>query len=776
MSFPEYWISNGTDRPFYARGVFHLDKKVQEAKVHVCGLGQFVLHINGKKAGDHELDPGWADYKKLIEYVTFDVKDLLQEGDNVIGVEVGNGWFIKMDEHYTFTFPSFMPKNPNPYQPYGTCLILALSLVLSYTDGTTEEWNADDSFLVKEHPIIMSNVYGSETMDGRLVQTGWDKTGFDASSWKNAVIVSPSCVPKGKMIEQFQPPIKVIHTYDAAYLHTVNGRKIYDFGQNMSGIISFEAKGKPGDRIALYPAEKLTSTGDVDQVAKGWTTVDSCITYIIGKEEEWEPFRMTFAYFAGRYVALETIPCESHHETDEPIAIRNLRSDAITSAWKTDGQFSCDDVRYEQIYSLVEKAVEANMVSVHTDCPTIERFAWQEPNHLMAPSIFFMKDGQKLWEKFLLDMRMAQHTKEDYFLDQEGNRFYPGEGLMPSQCPCYIPNVLPVPGTGSFYDTIAWGSTCILGTYWHYEFYGDQKIIEDNYDAGMRYLNHLKTKITKEGFICHGLGDWGNPKGEYARENIETAFLYADARTLSYFAHILGKKDDEATLLSFANVIKDNYNAKLLVRHPEKGYWCYRVWDQKDKTVMTQASEALPLFWGMVPEDKESDVVKAFRDTLEQEGAFVSGEIGLPYIINTAEQYDMNDLVEQFILRKEHPSYYAFVLDGETTLGEYWEKNPRSHCHDMMGHIIEWYYTAIAGIKREAPGFARIRIKPYLPTSMHSFSCSYQSVQGTISVRVTEKNGNIELSYHIPTSIDCTVDPTYLLDRGNVTIHACEPI
>ena len=35
----------------------------------------------------------------------------------------------------------------------------------------------------------------------------------------------------------------------------------------------------------------------------------------------------------------------------------------------------------------------------------------------------------------------------------------------------------------------------------------------------------------------------------------------------------------------------------------------------------------------------------------------------------------------------------ALVKEGLTTLGEYWEENPRSHCHDMMGHIIEWYYN-----------------------------------------------------------------------------------
>ena len=71
------------------------------------------------------------------------------------------------------------------------------------------------------------------------------------------------------------------------------------------------------------------------------------------------------------------------------------------------------------------------------------------------------------------------------------------------------------------------------------------------------------------------------------------------------------------------------------------------------------------------------------------------------------------------ILRETHPSYYAFILDGETMLGEYWESNPRSHCHDMMGHIIEWYYNGIAGIIPEAPGFAKITIRPHLPESMH---------------------------------------------------------
>lgn len=41
----------------------------------------------------------------------------------------------------------------------------------------------------------------------------------------------------------------------------------------------------------------------------------------------------------------------------------------------------------------------------------------------------YMKDGRKLWEKFLIDMCVDQLTEEDYFFDLQGNKFNPGMGL-----------------------------------------------------------------------------------------------------------------------------------------------------------------------------------------------------------------------------------------------------------------------------------------------------------------------------------------------------------
>ena len=778
-SMKNQWITDGSGKPFYARKEIYLTKEICKARAAVCGLGQFIFHINGQKVGDHELDPGWTNYKKRIQYVTFDVTDDLKKGKNVIGAEVGNGWFLMQNEHYSFHFPPFMPPNPNPYEAFGESLVLALELTVEYADGTSETVYADDSFKVKPHEITMSNVYGSETADGAAYPAGWDIAGFDDSGWVAAQQVTEAQAPTGTLVEQDQPAIKVIRRYEAKYIHSVEAdksldmteqqesdidaenvaaedqktgsihRDIYDLGQNISGMLQFDVKGKKGTKLRFYVAEKLDKNGDVDQMAKNWVLIDNCITYVIGQDDIWETFRMKFAYFAGRYFGVEGL--------DEHTELRNMYGDAISSAWQRDGSFHCDDERYNQIYDLVEKAVEANMLSVHTDCPTIERFAWQEPNHLMAPSIMYMKRSDRLWNKFLTDLRMDQHTAEDSFSDGQGGRFYPGDGLMPSQSPCYIPNVLPVPGMGSFYDIIPWGSTSILGTYWHYMFYGDEQIIRDNYEAGKKYLGHEAALRDEEGFIHHGLGDWGNPEHALLRENVETAFLYADSKTMAYFAGILGKAKEQAEFTELAEEIKANYNEKLLVQHPQDGYWYYQAWDHKDEICMTQAAEALPLYWGMVPEDKVEDVVRTFRQTLEEKGAFISGEVGLPYIIQTARKYGMNDLICQFITRTQHPSYYAFVLDGETTLGEYWEQNPRSHCHDMMGHIIEWFYNGLAGIRPLEPGFGRIEIAPYLPESMNEFTCSYNSVKGKITVHVTRENGEVKVEADVPENIEYTI-------------------
>jgi hypothetical protein len=378
----------------------------------------------------------------------------------------------------------------------------------------------------------------------------------------------------------------------------------------------------------------------------------------------------------------------------------------------------------------------------------------------------YMKDVNQLWRKFFSDLRIDQCTKDERYGDGKGGYIYPGEGLIPAIAPRYENNVVPS-HLGSFFDIIPWGSAAILGPYWHYRYYGDKSVIADNYDMGKKYLYHLKNKVTGDGFINHGLGDWGNPdKRSLARENVETAFLYADAKVMAEFAAILGKTEDEKAFITYAGGVKDNYNSLLLQKNPKNGLYCYRTFDCKDEFYTTQACQALPLYWGMVPEEKEKDVAAAFSYIMEGDRSFISGEVGLPYIIQTMRKYGMNDMICDFILKETHPSYYAFAVNGETTLGDFWEDNPRSHCHDMMGHIIEWFYNGIAGIIPLSPGFTGIRIKPYLPKTMESYLCSYDSAQGKITVNLERNKKHVTVRFDVPIGVECIRDSSGLESQG----------
>lgn len=744
------WITNGNAKPFYARKAFTVKAELTRAVIHVSGLGQFNFWLNGERVNNHRIEQSWTDYNKIVQYVTLDITQAVRTGQNVAGFEVGNGWYILDTTGYSFQFPDFvpMPPNPNPYQPFAKSLVLAFSLELCYADGSTDTITSDESTLVYPHGVTAANVYGSENIDGRLLARDFSAVAFDDSHWKAARLADSEEQPRGKLIPQTQPSVSIVRSYRPACTRLVDGIRVYDIGENVSFVLECDVFGKSGEQIAFFFAEKCDEKGLPDQVAKGWLSVTSRIVYTISKDNCWEHVEQTFSYAAGRFIGVRG-------NAD----VRALTAHAVTSATEDAGSFVCDNEKYNKILHIVKNAVESNLMSVHTDCPTIERFAWLEESQLIARSVFYLKNEKALWEKMLLDARTAQHTKADSFNDGNGGRFFPGEGLIPSQAPCYLPNVLPVPGMGSFYDTIAWGSFIILGAKWHYLHYGDKRVIADNYDAGVRYFAHLSRKLTRDGFINHGLGDWGNPTGEFSRENTETAFFYADAVALSEAAHVLGKQSDEAFYTAEAARIKQNYNEKLLRREHDGKKGAYYVIFGDSTQKRTTSAQALPLYWGLVPEDAQRKVEEAFRESFMQDGALVAGEVALPFIIQCANRLGMNETLSRYLLREEHPSYYAFVKDGETSLGEYWEHNPRSHNHDMLGSIAEWYFNGIAGIEPLAPGFARVRITPFLPSDMQEFRCSYTTPHGTITVAARRTaDGSIQVQKQVPEGIELVAD------------------
>jgi hypothetical protein len=540
--YPEeaVWIGNGTDKPFYARLAFDVEKLPQSAVLAVTGLGQFEAFINGRKAGDHVIDPGWTNYHKQVLYVVFEVTDYLQHGRNVISLSIGNGWYLgdKPDErHFMVKDENYLFPGDKGYRPYGTCLAALAELHIRYADGTVTIIKTDKVWKTHKSATLTANVYGSEDFDARLYPSGWQKTGFDDTEWINACELPAEQRPRGKLAEQIHPPVIVKEIIEPVSMIQYKNGFLFDFGQNMSALFEIAVSGSRGRSVKITPVEKLKD-GVPEKTVETW----SRYTLAGIGTEIWKP---SFSYAGGRWLFVEA---ENAGTNDESPRVIGSRAYKITSASRDVGTFQCSDDRYNKIYQMIRNAIESNLNHVHTDCPQIEKLGWLETTQLVAPSLMYNKDMRSLFRKILRDMREAQYGKGECDVTPEGKKIH-GPGLVPSIAPTYSKVIINVSrdnlGSADFVDTIAWGSCIVLLPKHYFNFYGDTGPVKENYEAGQRYISYIETRLDRNGLLSHGLGDWGSPDfNQRMTENIDTAIFYITLNTMAQSSCLLGKQKE----------------------------------------------------------------------------------------------------------------------------------------------------------------------------------------------------------------------------------------
>jgi len=203
FTYPEWkgaWIRDGQDTAYraapYFRKTFTLHGKIRSARAYICGLGYYEMHINGKKVGDHVLDPVYSRFDKTAYYCVYDVSTHLQEGKNALGVLLGNGWYNEQSRAVWF-----FHKAPWRDRPKLLC-----NVYVYYEDGHTELIATDPSWKTKASSVIFNNIYSGEYIDHRVDEKGWDQPDYDDDGWGNAIAVVP--VP-GDLRAQLMPPIRV---------------------------------------------------------------------------------------------------------------------------------------------------------------------------------------------------------------------------------------------------------------------------------------------------------------------------------------------------------------------------------------------------------------------------------------------------------------------------------------------------------------------------------------------------------------------------------------
>ena len=322
-----------------------------------------------------------------------------------------------------------------------------------------------------------------------------------------------------------------------------------------------------------------------------------------------------------------------------------------------------------------------------------------------------------------------------------------------------------------FRDSPEWGSSAIIVPWYIYEWYGDTTELVKNYDMMVRYRDYLKGKA-KAHILYQGLGDWYDlgpkppgtsqltPKGLTA-----TAIYYYDLQIMAKTAALLGRKQDAQDYLSESNEVKKAFNEKFL-----------HVAAQANGAIEayygtgSQTADAMALYMGLVPDSLHDNVVHHFVAGIKQGGyRLTAGDIGYRYVLRVLEQEGYNDVIFKMNNRSDVPGYGYQLAKGATALTESWQALASvSNNHFMLGHLMEWFYSGILGIRLnlaaalEVKGSTPLVIAPQMVGDLSWAKGSYHSVYGKIEVEWYKKSGRIVVDVSVPVGLEAEVRLPYV--------------
>jgi alpha-L-rhamnosidase len=703
------WISDGSKHPekpedYYEddrmplfRKEFKANTALTRARLYISGVGYYEAYLNGKKVSDHVLDPGWTTYKKQVQYVVHDITSLLQKGNNVAGIMLGNGWWNPLP------FKFFGRWDLRDFQETGRPCVKA-EIHLGYSDGTTQIIPTDESWLVAPGAIVKNNVYLGEHYDARLEQANWNTSGANVKAWKSATFVNG---PSGKLTTQMQPPIRITRVIKPLKITELKpGIFIVDMGQNFAGVARVKVKGKAGTKITLRYGEGLFEDGSLNvmttvatQIKKGGIkggpgapeTAWQEDSYVLKGSgiEVWAP-RFTFHGF--RYVEITGWPGKP--------SVNDIEGLRMNSDVKQQGTFSCSNPMFNKLHDVIQWTFLSNIFSVQSDCPGREKMGYGADMVVSAKSFMYNYDMANFYRKAVSDFSNEQRPLGGM------TEIAPFTGIDDR-------------GYGDLSGPLGWQLAFPFVQKQLYEFYGDRKVIEENYPALQRQMEFLKSQA-KNNLFYWDISDHEalDPKPEALSASV---FYYHHAVLASEFAGILGKKEDSVTYTKLQQQIKRRIVQQFSV--PGTGRF--------DNA--TQAAQIFALWYDVTPE-KEQSLQVLLKELERHQWHLSTGIFTTQMFFDVMRSNNQNEIAYRVANQKTFPGWGHMLEKGATTLWESWEfpETVPSRNHPMFGSIEEWFYRSLLGINSAAPGFEKILIKPQPAGDLTWANGSYNSVRGLI--------------------------------------------
>lgn len=707
------------------RRTFSVDS-TDNARLYITCHGMYKTELNGRPAHDFVYAPGTDDYRKRLQYQTFDVSELLKPGENEIVVTLGDGWYRGnngVDGLYNY---------------YGSDLALLCQLEV---DGRTvllsdETWQASSS-----GPVRLNDMEKGEEYDARRERiTDWH--GVTVRDYGYDTLCCSESVP---ILEQERFPGRLFRT--------PNGETVVDFGQNLAGYTEFRLHGKAGQRVTLWHGETLDENGNFTQsnFDPGERNknggIPQRVDYIC--KDGWNVYKPSFSYFGFRYVKVES---------DADLTDAEFTAIAVYSEMPQTGFFTCgnDDVNRLFLNSLW--SMRSNFCDIPTDCPTRERAGWTGDAGAFTPTGVYLADCYPILRKWLAECRLAQGK----------------DGL--------VANIAPVNNSGSFISNMlqgssGWGDACILVPWAMYEAYGDKTILAENYEMMVKWLGFVeerakKTRIQnlrnpyKKYLVDEGFhfGEWLEPdvsSMDTMKKNmmlgapeVATAYYCRSAGLTAKIARLLGKDQDAAKYQAIADGAKNAYR-----------YTCTQNGSIESSR---QAEYVRPIAFGLLDGEESQAAADRLASMVEGNGYHLNtGFLATPFLCRVLSDYGHTETAYRLLMQDTVPSWLYPVKHGATTIWESWDGvREDGTVHDSLNHysygaISGWLMGDVCGI-RLAEG--KLVIAPKPSRLLEHAQAKWDSPMGTIESKWCYEGDQVILEVKVPANMTAEVH----LPDGNV--------
>jgi len=713
-----------------------IEKEVKKARLYITACGLYEAKLDGEKIGDFVLAPGLTDYRKRVQYQTYDVTERLLQGDHSITVQLADGW-------YRGSCGAWGIRNQ-----YGSETKLLAMLKITYADDTNEIISTNESWEWSNDGAIRF----ADNKDGEIIEAYREPSySGKAKRTRHSVIPSASNNVPVTEHERFTPVVS----------KSPNGKILLDFGQNIAGYISLRVQAKEGQNLVFRFGEMLDADGNLTQkniqcAMKNRVTPLQQIVYTCREGEN--EYKTSFAVFGFRYAEVDT---------DIELTPENVTAIAVYSDIEQTGFFESSNELINRFVEATVWSTKGNSLEIPTDCPTRERHGWTGDAQIFFETANYLFDYATFSKKYLCDV---------YDWQKKSGR---------------LPQIAPYGGVDFYMWTmngsVGWSDAGVLIPYRFWKLYGDEQILAEYYDRMKRYAHFMMKRCGKLGFMAkpiglkgkarkyavncgQSFGEWAEPADVYPNDWKDMVAPHPEVST-AYTAYVLSCMAEIAEKLGRAK------DAKKFRRYGDGCRLAYQAMCKKaDYTLDTdrQARLVRPLAFGLLDDEQTEYAQKRLIKALENYGwRLGTGFLSTPLILDVLSQYDL-DAAYRLLENEEMPGWLFMPKNGATTIWESWEGTQAqggiaSLNHYSKGAVCEWLFKTMCGIKIDGENHFIIAPKP--GGSFSFAKAGYNSIYGRVECGWNRTEAGYELNITLPCN---TTADVIFLDGSCQSISAGE--